>query len=76
MSRVKKIIVVQLECFYNPEEDFANEIEESITEGLDALRQQGGARVTGSYLTIDDDVFRNKAVESIDLPIITHLWVK
>ena len=75
MSRSKNIIVVQLECFYIPEEDSADAIAESIMEGLETLRGQGGARVIGSYTTVDDDSFRNKAIDSIDLPIKMHLRV-
>ncbi len=75
MSRDKKIVVIQLECFYIPEEDSADAIAESIQEGLEVLRGQGGARVIGSYVTEDNDAFRNKAVYSIDLPINMHLQV-
>lgn len=62
---MSRIFVVQYEQFFNLDEN--NTIEEAVRDGIDNLRDYGGARVTGSYETQDDDKFRNKAVKTITI---------
>jgi hypothetical protein len=71
----KKILVVQMEMFFNINEDDISDIAEAVYESLEKMREQAGARVIGSYADHDSAEFRNRAVDSIEIPAPTKLLV-
>jgi hypothetical protein len=71
----KRILVVQMEMFFNINEDDISEIAEAVHDSLEKMREFGGARVIGSYAGIDTAEFRSRLVDSIEIPTTTKLLV-
>jgi hypothetical protein len=67
----KRILVVQMEMFFNIDKDDIYEIAEALQKSLDVMRQSGGARIISSFIGTDSAEFRSRAVDSIELPATT-----
>lgn len=69
------LFVIQIECFFNAGEDTADQMSEAIVDGLENLRQYGGARVVGSYEQEDTDEWRSLALSQLDVPATCSITV-
>lgn len=71
----QKVLVIQYEQFFCLEDSFTGAngigvIQDNINEVIELAQQQGGFKATGSYITEDNDVFRQSIVhESIEFPV-------
>jgi len=72
-EKARRLIVIQLEMFYDA--DDGSFVASDIHEALERLREQAGARVIGSYETVETPEFLAKGVDTITIhsPVVIEV---